>query len=459
MMSPRPLVLVLVLVLVLGSTGCKTIENARAAQDPARAVPGERTPAAGELGLPVAGPITEAMIVRAALRAHPTVVLARRRAEGAAAQLGQAESAYYPQLSAGSDFTLSTANPGSDGRSEPHTYGSWGFGFNVSWLIFDFGRTHAIVRAAAQDALAAQEELRDAEAAIAFGARTAFFELEKQIELLAVARETVRQFEARLDFVRELVKVGNRIPYDETKAEVDLGNARLVEVQTRDALRIAQARLANAVGLAELTDWAPDVRGRLAGVPATFEDAWEEARVSLPAIAAARAREQAASEIVTAQIADLLPRITASFGFSSGGSAFPMPWNFSFGPSLDWTLFDGLANLYSIDEAAANLRASRTARAAVEQEAWLGVRTAYVSIENARVRLDLTDLIVKSAEENLDLAKGRYEVGAGTAVDLTDAQQALAQARADRVTARADHDTAIALLWRALGITVGKASP
>src|SRR5207249_4747091 len=99
--------------------------------------------------------------------------------------------------------------------------------------------------------------------------------------------------------------------------------------------------------------------------------------------------------------------------------------------------FNGFQNLYTIEEATANLRAARAAVALVEQQVWLEVRTAYVSLEDARERLDLTELTIRQAEENLRLAQGRYDVGKATAVDLTDAQVALAQARSDNVQARA----------------------
>ena len=45
-------------------------------------------------------------------------------------------------------------------------------------------------------------------------------------ELLQVAEEAVRQYQAHLDQVRAFAEVGTRTRYDVTKAEVDLGNAR-----------------------------------------------------------------------------------------------------------------------------------------------------------------------------------------------------------------------------------------
>src|SRR5438874_4881896 len=70
--------------------GCASVRDARLAEDPGSAVPGERTPTAKELGLPTAGPLKLADALGAALRAHPSVVQARRSEEEAEARVGSA---------------------------------------------------------------------------------------------------------------------------------------------------------------------------------------------------------------------------------------------------------------------------------------------------------------------------------------------------------------------------------
>lgn len=439
---------------VVALAGCGTISNARDAQDDAKAVPGERTPTASEIGLPSSGTITVAQVVDAALAVHPSVLQARHQAEAAEARVGQQEAAFWPTVSTGplATYRYQTSNS-TTGHQTHNARGSQSFGFNVSMLIFDFGKTPALCRQAAQQSLAAQRDLRATEVAIAFNARSAYFNLVKQRELLVVAQETVRQFETRLVFVEGFVKVGTRVPYDLTKAQVDLGNARLSEIKTRNALRVAEANLANAVGLAEVASWTPAEAPPLTPFTLLFDELWEEARKNQPALGAASAREQAAKDLVDAQIAALYPSITASAGFSASGFDFPLTWNWNVGPNLNWILFNGFDNYYSIDEAAASLRTARASKAEIEQQVWLEVRTAYVSLEGAKERMDLTALTVRQAEQNLNLIQGRYDVGRATAVELTDAQVALATARADQVQARADYDTAIALLWKSLGVT------
>jgi outer membrane protein TolC len=78
------------------------------------------------------------------------------------------------------------------------------------------------------------------------------------------------------------------------------------------------------------------------------------------------------------------------------------------------------------------------------QSAWLALREAVERIDVAREGL-------ASAEEDYNFSKSRYELGAGTFLDLLNAEVSLAQARQSLVEAQADARTAEADLERAIG--------
>ncbi len=432
------------------AAGCAAVHRAREAQDPRSAVPGERTPTAAEAGIPTTGTIRLDDAVRWALAIHPSVLRVRRNEEAAAARVSEAGGALLPQssVSASKQYRDQKA---SGGVPVEHRFES--LGFQVSWLLFDFGHASATVRKAAADWLSAQADARTTDAEVAFGVRSAYFTLVKDLHLLEVAKEAVAQFDEHLAQVREFVRVGTRIPYDETKAEVDAGNARLALVQAEDAALLAQAELANALGLAETTDWVPEPLSPQPPMPPTFEECWARAKKGRPSIASAAAREEAASFLIDAQVAALYPSLSLGFGWSASGPTTPLPWSWQAGGSLSWVPFDGFQRLATIDEATAGLKAARADRALAEQQAWLDTRSAFLAVEDAKRRVELTGLVVRSAEENVRLALGRFEVGKGTTVELTDAQQALTKARADAVQAQADGDIAAARMLRALGET------
>ena len=447
----RPPLPALALIACLG-TSCATVHDARAAQDPDTAVLGERSASLADLGWSNSGPVALDVLVHEALRVNPAVVKARYDAQAAGARVSEAEAAKMPQVSADASVTYRDAQ--GSAATEAHHFDS--LGFSLSWLLFDFGRNDALQHSAAEAWQAAQLDERSAEVDTAFNVRSAYFELVKQQELVVVASETVQQFEKRLEQVNGFVDAGTRIPYDATKAQVDLENARLAEIKARDAALLAQATLAQAIGLREIVDWTPQPDASLPELPADFDAAWEIARTHQPALAAAAARERAASALVDAHIASLYPSLGLAASAAESGSGLPLSWNWSLGAALSWVPFDGFERLSTIQESAASLRSARTQHTLVEQQVWLVLRTAWLGMEDARKRLDLTTLAVQSAEQNLELAQGRFDVGKGTSVELTDAQQALALARGDLVQSRADERAARAQLARALGIVTGK---
>ncbi|MCE9637994.1 MAG: TolC family protein, partial [Planctomycetes bacterium] len=428
--------------------GCRSVEAARAAQDPASAAAGERTPTAAELGLAVSGPVALDALVRAAQTVHPSVVRAARAADAARSRCRQTEAAALPQI------TASIAESYRDQESQPrvdvqHRFES--YGFDVSWLVFDFGRTSALERQAGEQWLAAQADLRAARSDVAFAVRSAYHDLTRRTALASLALETVRQFEERASQVRAQMDAGTRLSVDVTAAEVALAAARLDEVKARDAALAAQAAIANAVGLAEVVDWRAAEDAVAPPDPQDFDAAWDAAHRSRPSLAAAAARERAASALIDARVAALYPSLDVGFGFTESGASRPLAWNWSAGPTVRWVPFDGWQNVASVDESVANLRAARADRAAAEQQAWLDVRTSWLGIEDAQRRLELSAFSVRSAEENLALVQARFDLRAATSVELTDAQQSLAVARAEVVQARADRAAASAKLARAVG--------
>ncbi len=439
--------------LLLAVAGCQTVHNARVAQDVASAGPGERTPTAAELGLASDGPVALDDILGKALAVHPSIVAAHQNVAAAEARVRETEATLLPQVSANGSIVYRDAKgfPASATDVE-HRFQS--YGFDVSWLLFDFGKTRAQARNLAELWLAAQADVKTTELDVALAVRTAYFDLSRQIELLAVADETVHQFEVHLEQVHGFVDVGTRIPYDETKAQVDLGNARLAQVKARDAMLSAKSTLASAVGLAEVVDWIPDADASLPDVPEEFDAAWSLAQENQPSLAAAHARELAASALIDARIASLYPSLDLSFGYTVSGSTFPLSWSWLIGPAIQWIPFDGFQRLATIDEAVASLRAARAARAQIEQLTWLDVRRAWLAIRDARERMELTTLTVRNAQQNQELAKGLFDVGKATSIELADAEQALALARAERVQARADEQTAVAQLAKSIGIPV-----
>jgi outer membrane protein TolC len=182
-----------------------------------------------------------------------------------------------------------------------------------------------------------------------------------------------------------------------------------------------------------------------------FEEALSQARTNHPKLLSLILQESAARSAVDAAIADFYPALTLQGSFAWQGSLTPLTWFSYLGPALSYVIFSGWEKTGVLHETVATLRQAYANRAQEEQQVFLDLRSGYTQLEDARESLKILDLTVKEAEEQLDLAQGRYTAGKASAVDLTDAQVALATARANEIQARWDFEIAIAGLERSIG--------
>lgn len=436
-------------VLIVAGAGCATIRRAREAQDASKAPPGERTVRAGEIGFGSNTVLTVGDAVRVALDYRPAVVQARQAVAAAVAQERGAVSAYWPTADASAGYTRRTANSAgtdSSGRSSD----SYSASLGLDLLVYDFGRTPAEVRQAVERRQAAEASLRAVRNDVVYEVRAAFLELCRAQELLQVAEESVRQFEIHLEQVRVFAEVGIRIRYDVTKAEVDLGNARLSRMDAANARVTARAALNQSLGLAEDPGFQV-----MAGEPEPYtgtpEGLMAIARERHPELQGLQARERAASSAVDAAIASLYPSLRVGGDYGGGGSQFPLTWNWSVMARSAVNLFTGWRQTAQVDEAVAALRAARSRVAEREQQIYLEIRRGLSSLDTAIERQGLAELIVREAQESLALVSERYRQGKASAIEVTDAQVALTGARSDRVKARFGRQTAVAQIQHAIG--------
>ena len=437
--------------------GCADIREARQAQDPEKRRAGERTVSPEEAGLVPGSVLSVDQAVSIALKYHPSIALSRATVEASQATLEQVNAGFLPQISVSANYRWNrTGGAGSTALAGQKIANSGivqtqGGNLQLSQLLFDWGKTAALSDQAYTTFVAAQSDLASTENDAVFNARQGFFSVLKQEELVRVGEETVRQFEKRLEQVKGFVDAGTRQKYDLTKAQVDLGNAQLTLVKARTALTVARATLNTSLGLASEPQYTLDRTAPPGTWTMPFDDAVAAARAYHPALQAQILRENAARYAIDAAIADFYPALSLQGSFSWSGGLLPANYLAFLGPVLNWVVFSGWNKTGVLHGAVALLREAYANRAQEEQLIFLDLRQAYAALEDTRESLKIASLTVKSAEETLDLVTGRFQVGKASSVELTDAQVALANARAAEIQARYDFEISIAAIQRSIG--------
>jgi len=397
--------------------------------------------------------------VETALSRHPSLLASRGELQIQEARVGQARSNFLPQLKLQSDYSRATANPtpswlsGSLTRTDPSNkaYNNYSAGLTLEQLIFDFGKTGASVESARENLRGSDLSEIASRQTVAVNVKVAYFGLLAARRLVQVEEETVRQFEQHLEQVQGFYKAGTRARFDVTKAEVDLTNARLELIKARNTAEVARVTLANAMGVPDRPIGELEDPLTFTKVEISEEQAVQAALANRPELLSLSAQRRAAEASVRSVQRNYFPVLSGIADYTYRGQDFPLAWNWDAGVSLTFPIFSGNLTKSQVAEARANLVVVGANEESLRQNVILEVHEAFSSLKEAEERVQTSDVVVRQAEENLDLANGRFQAGLGASVERTDAQVLLTNAKTSQVQALYDYRTAEARLQKAMG--------
>jgi hypothetical protein len=121
-------------------------------------------------------------------------------------------------------------------------------GFNISQLVFDFGRTANLAAAAQFDALSQAQKAQLVRAQVVYRVDRAYLNVLKAKALLSVAQQTVADRQVILDEITALAQNKLKSDLDLTMAEANLEQAQQLVHQTGNTVGVAFAELSAALG-------------------------------------------------------------------------------------------------------------------------------------------------------------------------------------------------------------------
>ena len=442
-----------------------------------------------------------------ALRDNPTPQAARAAVEGALARAGIAASAgkiqgslggqiQYQKILGQPDFgsgivigggTGTGTGTGTGGATNPVTTSSRSsstntrqLSLNVSLPVYTGGRVKNSKRSAQAAARAAVLTSQQTEQELAAQTILAYLGVLRGQELLAVAdsnldtsRERRRvsgvRFDAgaaaRLEVLRADAELAaaqqNRIAASnslaQAKAAVNILLARAPEtplrVETVAALSLPAIALPAAARF-PLADQATAIAN--GGAVPVSADLRAVVSTDLPSLLATQENINAAEFNVAAQKSQRKPNVGLSLTgllrdpVGAIGRAI-----LGAGVSAAQTLFDGGRISSQVREANASLDQARLGLTGQQLQVANAIEGSLLTLDSARKKLASTTTAVLSAQEALRAAQLAFTAGAGTPLDVTDAQNALLQAQTADVNARFDVAQAQVQLAAATAITAG----
>lgn len=266
---------------------------------------------------------------------------------------------------------------------------------------------------------------------------------------------------ARVTAVAEHVKIAEALRDEGLVAEFDVVQARtelsraqgdLIGAQT--AVAQMEAAIRNIIAVPQTTeisleDGVPpaEPEGEL---PELIEAAWEQR----PEVEATEAGVRIARMNVRLAAAslNLTVALTGQYGRQAEASGLSSQYSWQIGLVVEKPLYDGGLRSGKVREAQAQLRAASLNLESVKHEVALQVTQHFLSVAEARARIETAQQGLTEARERRRMAQLRYREGIAAGIEVIDADTALAAAEATMVNAEYDLQLATVRLRSAVGI-------
>lgn len=405
-------------------------------------------------------PITLQEAVTLAQRNVPAAVQARGTLRTTSSSVRSAYGAFFPSLSS----TVGQSKQGGQRWDQLRgpvagSFSPWqnSVTLNSNLEVFDgFRRWNDLkTRHADQDAAEANETA--VKFSIALQVKTQYANVLAARESEAAARAQIDQAQAQLMASSARVRAGAATVSDSLRSVIALGNARLALLTAQNSIRVASATLTRLVGTPFLVTANPADTAGFA-VTAIDSAALAVAAKTGPAVAQAEMQYNSAHTAAWSAKSTYLPTISLSYRYSGNRadssytvSTGPYAFGNSFGVNLSFPLFNNfnredqaLRARVNEDNAAANLR---DARLLAQQNLIQQIG----ALRTAEERIQIQQVSVAAAQEDLRVQQQRYTLGASTLLDLLTSQSQLNQARAALIQARQDYRIARAQLEALIG--------
>ena len=195
--------------------------------------------------------------LRYALGNNPRIQVAMQDAFASDSRLRQTWASYFPQFSWQTGYSRIRQLQLSDVFRENLIYSYWVLGqISASQMLYDFGVTQNQATIRRLDNEGYKVILTGTVNDVIYQVKDAYYNLQYALESKCVAEHTVKSFESFYEQAKSFYKAGIKAKVDVTIAEVNLSNAKLSLIQADHAVKIAMAKLSNAMGLPYILQYA-----------------------------------------------------------------------------------------------------------------------------------------------------------------------------------------------------------
>lgn len=394
--------------------------------------------------------------VELALERNLSIIKTQNDVDAAQSRVLAAYGSYLPTISAsgGWDRNQHTGVQRIQGITIPgatstSTNNSFQAGVNLGYTIFDGLRREANFNSITSSAISTEQIAARMRQTIINGVEFAYLNVLKFEQLMKVNDENLKRDRQQLERITESNRIGalsladvyrqqSQVAADEYKviqAQNDYDNAKadlvaLIGLDMNMDYQISDQSISTVIGSVELNATVEKYKN--------FNELVKRALSTRPDYLAAKENYDASESGVTAARSGYFPRITASAGYNLSSSEFSKlsdNRNLSWGINLNWNIFDAFQTNQALQTAIVSKKNSEATVKQSERDISVEVKRALLNLEAARKQVEVSQKGVISASQDRKIAEERYNLGAGTLLDLLTASVGYVTAEVNNISA------------------------
>ncbi len=384
--------------------------------------------------------------VSLALDKNSDVIQAKNTAQGEQSTVQSAYGGLLPTVDASGSYghTTKWVAPVPGVGSEEYSAGISG-----KLVLFNgFANTSNISRANA-NANSAEYSLNRTEQSTVYQTHQLFLNVVRNYQLLKVNEDNVKRSKRQLERITESNKVGAVALADVYRQQVQVGSDELSLIQAQNSYENSKADLIAYLGVNFDKEYVFDFTGIPTNIDtaefvvvnsqySNFNDLVKSAVEKRPDHQSMIENLNSAEASVTIAQGEHYPTVSANLDYGYSNNVFSRLTDnkkLDFGVTVSVPIFRGFSTQTQIEQAQVQKRNAEERLMQSKRQISVDVRKALLNLEAAEKQVQVTSTSVASAEEDRKIAEEKYNLGAGTLLDLLIANANYSTAQSNKVNA------------------------
>lgn len=391
-----------------------------------------------------------------ALINNPKIKSAYEKSEIAKYQKWETLSGYTPRLDWSSSLNHNMPDLSMIKNMKGSSYDKYTLGqIGIKQLVWDFGYTQNKYTIDKITYEKAKTDIDSTVNEVVCSVKDAYYNLLFAFDKKRVALEMLDNYTKTYNQALAFWEVGTKTKVDVLFAQTNLEDARAQLINAQNNIDIAFSQLNNAIGLPFCDPYMIDLTINYEPIEITMKEAVEIANEQRPSLKAAMLNVDAANQAVKLSWKTFLPALEFQASWGKGGvdSWTDRNW-YNYGGFLTFPTVNPVLIRNQIKEAKAAYKQVQFETKAQINDMYYEIQTVYTRLKDAKARIPVAKTAMDKAQENYELASGRYHVGYGDTIELKDTQAALAEAKKNYYQTIYEYNSARANLEKSIGQTL-----